>query len=200
MIQIHCPCGQSFEIDPKVALADNQSMFCPACGADQTELATTAIAAFAPEPAHDFSQRPSAEALANIIRTDRSQVDHEARAKVFWGDQPESVIEYMMGQGVPRQEAASLVAGYVQERLAAIREHGKHRMLRSIPLIATPFALFLISFVIGPLIFKEPGFWGRTINVHAIGVVLGLWGFYLLVDGFLHFISPHREHRAVADL
>src|ERR1051325_10816808 len=42
-------------------------------------------------------------------QTDPTQVAHEARAKIFWGDPPQEVLKFLCINNVPRQEAMEII-------------------------------------------------------------------------------------------
>src|SRR4051812_48548996 len=126
-IRIQCGCGQryEFEIEPVNGQMPGP-VLCPTCGADGTEAANIAIAqtvtpqpaaaltapaglriaAHAP-PAHAAQPAIAPSAPAPVRRgvtrlpgqIDHTQAEHEARAKILWGDPPKEVLKYLMVQG-----------------------------------------------------------------------------------------------------
>jgi hypothetical protein len=124
-IKIECGCGQhyAFDVEPVNGRMPS-TVACPACGADGTDTANefisqqlaalpVAVAASDPEPAHIVaSQNPIRVAIPaknaptttkrNLLpgQVDRTQAEHEARAKAMWGDSQDEVTKYLMIQGV----------------------------------------------------------------------------------------------------
>src|SRR6266545_8071134 len=138
-IKIQCGCGQryAFDVEP-VGGRMPAAVACPVCGVDGTAAANAVIAqsmpatptvALAPvgsarlrtvaaaASVHPVTSGPPARtaaprgAVPRAAQMDRSQVEHEARAKISWGDAPEEVAKYLMMQGLSRKEASSLVEG-----------------------------------------------------------------------------------------
>jgi hypothetical protein len=125
--------------------------------------------------------------LPHVI--DRNQVEHEARAKIFWGDPPEEVTKFLMMQGVHVQEASQLVQEMFLERAATIRGIGMRKILMGIPLICIPIGawFYFASIKILP------------VKIFALTVMAGLWGAWLLLKGCIMFFFPKSEPGDVAD-
>lgn len=143
-IKIQCGCGQryAFDVEATGDLMPN-TVACPVCGADGTATANAAIAeslsaqpTVAAAPAGGTRIRvatppPSVPPAAGPQRAarragqiDPTQAQHEAKAKIFWGDPPEQVIGYLLMQGFSHEEASGLVHEMFRERAATVRANG----------------------------------------------------------------------------
>ncbi len=135
------------------------------------------------------SSAPAVRHVANIPQMDRSQVEHEARAKIFWGDQPDSVIKFMMLHSVPYDEASEVVAGFARERSAVTRVNGIRKIGIGTGLVALPIVCFFI--------FMSVGFF--PIKIFGLTVAVGLYGGYLVLSGTMMLVAPKIESGDVAD-
>lgn len=208
-IKIQCGCGQRYALDVKTAdnLAPN-TVVCPVCGADGTSAANAAIAqSLAPQPAVAAapmggsrirvaappSPTPAAAGARRPARLpgqiDPAQAQHEAKAKIFWGDPPEAVIGYLLMQGFSHEEASNLVRELFRERAATVRANGIRKILTGIGLIAVPIVALIIFLSIGVIPMK----------LFAITVMVGLWGVWLLLNGIIMFLAPKSEPGDLAD-
>jgi hypothetical protein len=123
-------------------------------------------------------------------QTDRTQVEHEARAKIFWGDPPEGVFTYLLGQGVSVEEAQDLVDSMLAERVRALRGIG-------IGKIFLGGAMMLVPVVTLGFFARLPIF---PIKLFGIAVAVGLWGAWRVMKGCFLFFAPKSEAGDVADL
>jgi hypothetical protein len=197
-IKIQCGCGQkyAFEVEPVNGQVP-APVACPVCGADGTAAANAAIAqSLAAQPATAAPTQGSLHVAAAPVRAaarprvtqlpgqiDRSQVEHEARAKMLWGDPPHEVTKYLMIQGFSYEEAAELVQAMYKERLATIRGRGITKIVVGILLIFVP----IITWFTLPV---DSYFWMR-IFVGAVAV--GIGGLGLLINGIWMLAAPKRE-------
>ena len=124
-----------------------------------------------------------------LLRPDPAQVEHEARAKIFWGDAPEEVIKYLYVNGVSVENATIMVNSMFAERAATIRGIGLRKILIGIPLICVP--LISYSFFARLMIFPA--------KLFALTVMVGLYGVWNLLKGSIMFCSPKSEPGDVAD-
>lgn len=207
-IKIQCGCGQpyAFEIEPVEGRMPYE-VACPSCGMDGTSAADQIIShsvpvavpvatpvggvrlrAAAPAPRANTSA-PSALSIAGVLEKERSQVDHEARAKIFWGDEPDTVVKFMMLHNVGYPEASEVVAGFVSERAAVTRLNGIRKIGIGTALAAVPVVAFFI--------FTSIGFF--PIKIFGLTVAVGLYGGYLLLSGTMMLVAPKIESGDVAD-
>lgn len=127
--------------------------------------------------------------MLNPYQKDREQVEHEARAKIFWGDDPEEVIKFIQMQGISYEEACEWVTAMATQRAAAIRANGMRKILFGSLLVAVPVATYFIFASIGVMSLKLLG----------LAVAVGLWGGWILFKGIFMVAIPDSEHGDVAD-
>lgn len=210
-IKIQCECGQRYAFDAEsgVYLLPG-AIACPVCGADGTANANAVIAhsmsgqptvatavggsrirVAAPLPT-STSPLPAARpqgAKAHTGQVDHTQAQHEARAKIYWGDPPEEVIKYLMIKGISHEEASVMVGALLRERAAAIRANGIRKILTGISLMAVPVVAYRIFVGIGIIPMK----------LFGLTIMVGLWGVWLFLKGTIMFLSPKSESGDLAD-
>ena len=120
---------------------------------------------------------------------DPAQAQHEAKAKIFWGDPPEAVIGYLLMQGFSHEEASNLVREMFRERAATVRANGIRKILTGIGLMAVPIVALIIFLSIGVIPMK----------IFAITVAVGLWGVWMLLNGIIMVLAPKSEKGDLAD-
>jgi hypothetical protein len=212
-VKIECGCGQryAFDVEPVDGLM-SFPVTCPACGADGTAAANAIIAqsltpalaatpagvvrlqglppggrvATAPAPAVAAPAPRRAALLPGQI--DRSQAEHEARAKIFWGDAPEEVVKFLMRQGISAAESQELVSAMFMERAKTIRRNGIKKVFMGIGLMCIPVAFFFGCMSVGYLPMK----------IFAVTIMVGLYGTYQALKGTIMFFAPKSEPGDVA--
>ena len=203
-IKIQCGCGQRYAFDAEpVHGRMPYAVTCPLCGVDGTAAANEIIAQSMPRdtaaPAappvrvaaaavapsvHLASARPSAPRVTHLPgQMDRSQVKHEARAKILWGDEPPEVVRFLMGQGIPRPEASEIVDELFQERAAEIRGKGIVKLVGGGVLICVPIAAWII--------FNNIGF--VLVKTFTLTIAAGLYGLWLVLRGAIMIFTPKSE-------
>lgn len=210
-IKIECECGQHYAFDVEPVDGKMPSpVACPVCGADGTAAANETIARqFAPAATETPSALPvrlavaatatqaAGTARAPIARrpdprlglVDRTQAEHEARAKAMWGDSREQVISYLMIQGFSHQEASDLAQKLFQERTAAVRSNGIRKIIIGAGLICVPIIALIIFLAIGVI----------PLKLFAVTIMVGLYGVWLVINGILMAVAPKSERGDVAD-
>jgi len=113
-------------------------------------------------------------------QVDRTQAEHEARAKVLWGDPPQVVTAYLITQGFSRPEAASLVEGLFQERAATIRGNGIKKIVLGIAMMFVPVVAVFIFLSVGLI------HWG----IFAATIIAGFWGVWTVFGGIRMVVTP----------
>jgi hypothetical protein len=116
-------------------------------------------------------------------QVDRVQARHEARAKISWGDAPQSVIGYLRTQGFSREDASELVEELFQERTALMRRRGIMKIITGAALICLPFVTFFIFMLMGIIFLK----------ILAVTIMLGCWGLYMLIKGICMTVAPKSQ-------
>jgi len=119
----------------------------------------------------------------------RSQALIDARAKIFWGDPPIEAVKHLMLHNVPYEEAVVLVTPMVEERNATLRGIGLRKTLIGAGMICVPIVVWLISVGVGFISWKLMG----------LGVLVGVVGLYLLINGIITLVAPKSESGDVAD-
>lgn len=204
-IKIECSCGQhyAFDVEP-VGGRMPSTVTCPACGVDGTEAANTVIASsvsatpanpfvveqqsYYPSPtqhAANYNTAPAAgvtsrKPMSHLGRKDPEQAQHEARAKILWGDPPKEVTKYLMMQGFSAKEATELVNELFQERAATIRSDGIRKICIGVGLILVPIVSWFGFMGIGVIYIK----------LFALTIMAGLYGLYSLINGIIMCASP----------
>ena len=116
-------------------------------------------------------------------QVDAAQAEHEARAKISWGDPPRDVIGYLMMQGFSAQDANALVQEMYAERTATIRANGIRKIVIGIGLICVPIASLLYFLAIGYI----------PLKIFAITIMIGLWGGWMVFKGIFMVAAPKME-------
>jgi len=208
-IKIECGCGQHYAFDAEPVNGRLAStVACPTCGADGTDAANAVIARHQPPslvPAETLppprlvklaateSSTAAVPAGVKVSATALGLVDREtaatqARAKISWGDSPEEVTRYLMLQGYSVPEAQELVAELFQERLVDLRKKGVRKIIVGSGMMCVPVIEYLAFVSIGIIFLKAM----------ALGVMVGLWGAWQLLNGILLIVAPKMESGDVA--
>ena len=145
-------------------------------------VSATATARSAPPPS---TSRPD----PRLGLVGREQAEHEARAKAMWGDPAEQIASYLMVQGYSRDEAMELTKTLVKERTSAVRANGIRKMLIGFGLVWVPVIALIFFLSIGYMPLKLMG----------AAILVGVYGAYLLLRGFLMAVAPKSEKGDVAD-
>jgi hypothetical protein len=117
------------------------------------------------------------------------QAAHEARAKVFWGDEPDQVIKYLQMQGIGYDDACIMTDSMFSERDKAIRGSGVRKILMGVPLMLVPVVVWAVMSRVGLLDVKLLGC--------AIAIAIG--GAWLCLKGTFMLVMPHTEIGDFAD-
>ena len=128
--------------------------------------------------------------MLNPYEVNRTQVEHEARAKIFWGDEPQSVFTFLLGHGIGYEEAQTLVDSMLAERVVALRGIGFRKILKGAAMMMVPVFTF-ITFARSPIF---------PIKIFGVAVAVGLWGAWKVMKGSFLFLAPKGESGDVADL
>jgi hypothetical protein len=148
-----------------------------------------AVAASSPQPAEATRPAPARRPDPRLGLVDRNQAEHEARAQAMWGDTKEQIVSYLMIQGFSVPEANELATKLFKERAAAVRSNGIRKIIIGTGLMCVPVIALLIFLYIHIIPLKP----------FAITVMIGLYGFWLFVNGILMAVAPKSERGDVAD-
>ena len=213
-IKIQCGCGQRYAFDAEPVNGRMGSpVACPACGADGTGAANEVIAQSlaapaATSPAAGVNVRvvskspalhvapPAAPAVAPVRRgallpgqLDRTAAEHEAHAKVLWGDPPDEVVRFLMRQGISVQEARELVEPWFRERTRTIRRNGVVKVVLGTAMVCAPVVFLIVSLMAGRLLLWP----------FAATIIVGFWGIYEIIKGIGMFFAPKSVQGDVAE-
>jgi hypothetical protein len=213
-IKIECECGQhyAFDVEPIMRGKMPSPVACPTCGADGmaaanetlarqlSPLATAVeppapapvrlvVAATPAQPAGTAPPPPTRRPDPRLGLVDRTQAEHEARAKAMWGDSREQVISYLMIQGFSHQEASDVAQKLFQERVAAVRSNGIRKIIIGIGLICVPIIALIIFLAVRVI----------PLKLFAVTIMVGLYGLWLVINGILMVAAPKSERGDVAD-
>jgi hypothetical protein len=119
----------------------------------------------------------------------REQLEHEARAKIFWGDPQDEVVNFLRMNGFTYDEAATLTDGMVGERISAIRSGGIRKSALGLALLSIPVIAWAMMASMGVY----------SVSLLGIAGAFGLWGAWKLLKGVLMLIFPEMESSDVAD-
>jgi hypothetical protein len=105
----------------------------------------------------------------------------EARAKIFWGASPDTVLQFLISNNVGEHDARELVEAVLTERAKSVRSEGVTKIWSGALLAMVPVGYFLVSWeLLGFVLLKL---------LVALGVV-GLFGLARLAKGLSMAISP----------
>ena len=120
---------------------------------------------------------------------DRPQAEHEARAKILWGDAPEEVVKFLRLQGFAMEEASAFVKTLFDERAATIRSNGLRKTFLGIGLMCVPIVAFFG--------FKAAGVF--PLKLFGLTVAVGCYGIWNVIKGLIMFLSPRSEAGDVSE-
>ena len=135
------------------------------------------------------SVMPSRSSGPRGPEVNRLQAEHEARAKVSWGDSQEEVIKFLMIQGLGYDEAVAMVQPMYQERAATIRANGIKKIFVGAALVCVPIVAFFIFMSVGYI----------PLKIFAVTVMVGLWGAWMILKGIIMMLAPKSEPGDVAE-
>lgn len=122
-------------------------------------------------------------------QVDAAQAEHEARAKISWGDSPKSVTTYLMMQGFSAQDATDMVQDMYAERTKTIRANGIRKIFIGCGLICVPIAAGLYFLSVGYV----------PLKLFAVTIMVGLYGCWLVFKGIFMVAAPKMESGDVMD-
>jgi hypothetical protein len=209
-IKIQCECGQRYASDVEPVNGRVTSpVACPACGADGTVAANAIIAQnaqpqspVAAEPAVRLHVATSASTIQPAMsapaqrrgaplagHVDPAKAEVEARSKIFWGDRPKDVVQFLMINGFSHEDASASVRAMFQERATALQGIGVRKIVTGIALMAVPIVAILV-FAHFHVVF---------ITLFALAIAVGLWGAWIFLRGLIMVLVPKLETGDVSD-
>ncbi len=135
---------------------------------------------------------PSPDGGTSGSQMPAGQVFTEARARIIWGDPPESVRAYLTSNGVPGTAADAKIKEFLVERNRELRSIGFRKLVIGLALTGTAGTMI---YFIAPLTGGMA--WARIL---ALPVLVGLIGLWKLVNGILYLLSPQTDHESIPDI
>jgi len=133
---------------------------------------------------------------AAIFYMDTEKLITEARAKIIWGEAAESVLEFLISNGMSGPEADEQIKAFTLERNREIRKTGIKNTL--IGAVLTGGSGFLIYYLLTRSEMPDSSTRaGRGLGVLMLGAGYGLWK---LVNGIIYPVRPQSEHQSISDL
>jgi hypothetical protein len=121
------------------------------------------------------------------------QIIVEARARIFWGDSPQSVRDYLLSNGISSSEADRKIEAFNNEREKELRRIGL-RYLVSGAVFTAPTG---ITLYIG---FRFSSLSSGYVRALVFVLLVGLYGFWKLVKGIVYLVRPQFEHKSIPDI
>lgn len=121
----------------------------------------------------------------------REQVEQEARAKIFWGEDPEQVLHFLRLNRFTVEDAEAFVDSVFRERMVHVRSLGVRKILFGVPMMLVPVGAWLLF-----------GFMYRSVvilTVLGVAGAIGLWGAWKVLEGVLMLVFPENEKVDLAD-
>ena len=124
------------------------------------------------------------------------QLITEARAKIIWGEDAESVREFLTSSGMPGPEADQQITAFNLERHQEIRKKGvKHTVIGAVVTVVSGSLIYLL------LAMPQGNHWSTS-----SGKILGLlmlaagYGFWKLTTGITYLVRPQSERKSITEL
>ncbi len=124
------------------------------------------------------------------------QLITEARAKIIWGEDAESVRDFLTSNGMPGPQADEQIKTFNLERYQEIRKKGvKNTLIGAVVTIVSGSLIYL-------LLAQPVGSHWST----ATGKILGLlmlaagFGFFKLTNGIIYLVRPQSEQKSITEL
>jgi hypothetical protein len=127
---------------------------------------------------------------------DTEKLITEARAKIIWGEDAESVREFLISNGMSGPEADEQIKAFTLERNREIRKLGIKNTLIGAVLIA--ISGIAIHFLLA--IPKSSGWYLSAGRGVAISVLVGFYSLWKLTNGIIYLVRPQSEHQSISDL
>ena len=112
---------------------------------------------------------------------DLERIENEARAKMTWGESPESVFTFLQLQGLSSAEALASMESLKQERAANMRAAGMRKIVMGSMMAVSPLVFYGICAGIGFVPFK----------FLMLTVAFGLWGVWKIIGGCINIFAPN---------
>ncbi len=121
------------------------------------------------------------------------QVISEARARIIWGEPPQSVRDFLISNGISSLVAEAKIEEFEIERSRELRKIGLRNVLIGIVLTgAAGITLYLTLRIASTS--------SGIIKALAVVLLAGLYGLWKLVKGVTYLVRPQSEHKSIPDI
>ena len=117
------------------------------------------------------------------------KIETDARAKIFWGESPESVLSELQSKGLGSREALEMIEAIKKERQASIRSAGITKIIVGGLLLIVPVAAYFFFYAVRIIPLKLFGF----------TIAIGAYGVWKLINGTMNVFFPGAESGDLSD-
>lgn len=123
---------------------------------------------------------------------------NEARARITWGDAPDTVYEWLLAEKVSRIAADEIVRGLVRDRGASMRKRGLTGIALGSGALVIAVAIVAVPFLLNRFVGQVDG---QILGLFFAGAALaGMYGVHKLVDGLERLTRGSRATGADSDV
>lgn len=116
----------------------------------------------------------------------------EARAKIIWGDPPESVHAYLTSNGMSQADADANIKRLMAERNREIRDIAFRNLLIGLALVSVAgFSAYL---------FRPQPATVRHYKGIIFAAVMGMIGIWKLIQGIIYLVRPQFDQESVSEI
>jgi hypothetical protein len=127
---------------------------------------------------------------------DTEKLITEARANIIWGEDAESVRDFLTSNGMSGPEADEQIKAFNRERNLEIRKKGVKDTLIGAVLMAVSGGLIYLMLTASEIPHSSTSS-GKALGVLMLGAGYGLWK---LVNGIIYLVRPQSEHQSITEL
>jgi hypothetical protein len=127
---------------------------------------------------------------------DTEKLITEARANIIWGEDAESVRDFLTSNGMSGPEADEQIKAFNHERNLEIRKKGIKDTLIGAVLVAVSGSLIYLMLTASEMPHSSTSA-GKALGVLMLGAGYGLWK---LVNGIVYLVRPQSEHQSITEL
>jgi hypothetical protein len=132
--------------------------------------------------------------------TDSSPVMTEAKAKIIWGESPDSVRDFLISNGMSKTDADTKIKEFKDERNAEIRGLAvKSIVIGVVLIIVACFLWFMIFHTLEHSRRVIRGIRGSGAVVGA-SVFAGIYGLWKIVNGIFDLFRPQSEKGSLSEM
>ena len=127
---------------------------------------------------------------------DTEKLITEARANIIWGEDAESVRDFLTSNGMSGPEADEQIKAFNRERNLEIRKKGVKDTLIGAVVMAVSGGLIYLMLTASEIPHSSTSS-GKALGVLMLGAGYGLWK---LVNGIIYLVRPQSEHQSISEL